>query len=141
MVKPLVEEKGIELRIVVPERWQGRGHPHALSRVLLNLTTNAIKFTDQGSVELGVRALPHGRVEYYVQDTGRGITPEQKENLFQPYRRRSGKQADGHYFSGSGIGLSIARRLLRAMGSDLSLDSSDERGSRFSFVLATSPHA
>jgi signal transduction histidine kinase len=135
MVRPLVEEKGLELRVVVPERWQSRGYPHALSRVLLNLTTNALKFTDEGSVELGVRPMPHGRLEYYVQDTGRGITPEQQRSLFRPFRRRSARAEDGHHFSGSGIGLSIARRLLRAMGSDLSLDSSDATGTRFSFVL------
>ncbi|HET9949672.1 MAG TPA: HAMP domain-containing sensor histidine kinase [Longimicrobiales bacterium] len=141
MVRPLVEEKHLELRIVVPERWQALGHPHALGRVLLNLTTNALKFTDEGSVELGVRPLPHGRLEYYVQDTGRGISPEQQRTLFQPFKRRPGHtpKGEGHYFSGSGIGLSIARRLLRAMGSDLVLDSSSERGTRFSFVLAPPP--
>jgi signal transduction histidine kinase len=138
MVRPIVEEKGLELRVMVPERWQASGHPHALSRVLLNLTTNALKFTDEGSVELGVRPLPHGRLEYYVQDTGRGITPEQQRNLFQPFRRRSANPQEGHYFSSSGIGLSIAVRLLRAMGSDLKLDSSDETGTRFSFALAGS---
>ncbi len=139
MVRPIVEEKGLELRVAVPERGQSRGHPHALSRVLLNLTTNALKFTEKGSVELGVRPLPHGRLEYYVQDTGRGIPPEQQKNLFQPFRRREGSSKEGHYFSGSGVGLSIARRLLRGMGSELSLDSSDDSGTRFSFVLPQSP--
>jgi signal transduction histidine kinase len=139
MVRPLVEEKRLELRMAVPERWQSRGHPRALSRVLLNLTTNALKFTDEGSVELGIRPLPHGRLEYYVQDTGRGMTSEQQRTLFQPFRRRTGNPSDGYYFSGSGIGLSIARRLLRAMGSDLSLDSSDGSGTRFSFVLLAAP--
>jgi len=138
MVRPIVEEKGLELRVVVPERWQTRGHRHAISRVLLNLTTNALKFTDVGSVELGVLPKPHGRLEYYVQDTGRGITPEQRRRLFQPFKPRSGGGRASKYFSGSGIGLSISRRLLHAMGSELSLDSSDERGSRFSFVLAPS---
>jgi signal transduction histidine kinase len=136
MVRPIVEEKRLEFRVVVPERWQAQGHPHALSRVLLNLTTNALKFTDEGSVEVGVRSTPHGRLEFYVQDTGRGITPEQQKTLFQPFRRRQGGSLDGHSFSGSGIGLSIARRLLRAMGSDLTLDASSEQGTRFSFMLA-----
>ena len=140
MVRPIVEEKKLELRVVVPERWQSRGHPHALRRVLLNLTTNALKFTDEGSVEVGVRPMPHGRLEYYVQDTGRGITAEQRRHLFQPFKRRSARPEEGHFFSGSGIGLSIAGRLLRAMGSDLSLDSSDATGTRFSFVLAASPN-
>jgi signal transduction histidine kinase len=139
MVRPLVEEKGLELRTVAPERWRSQGHRHALSRVLLNLTTNALKFTDEGSVELGVLPLPHERLEYYVQDTGRGISPEQQRTLFQPFRRRSMNPDDGFHFSGSGIGLSIARRLLRAMGSDLSLDWSDNRGTRFSFILRSSP--
>jgi signal transduction histidine kinase len=136
LVRPLVEEKGLELRVVVPDRWQANGHPHAVSRVLLNLTTNALKFTDEGSVEIGVRPLPHARLEYYVQDTGRGISPEQQRDLFLPFKKRTGNRNEGHYFSGSGIGLSIARRLVRAMGSDLSLDSSDAKGTRFSFVLA-----
>ena len=52
LVSPIVEEKGLELRIVAPERTQAHGHPHALSRVLLNLTTNALKFTDEGVVEI-----------------------------------------------------------------------------------------
>lgn len=141
MVRPIVEEKGLELRISVPERTQSLGHPNALTRILLNLTTNALKFTDEGSVELGVRPLPHALLEYYVQDTGRGISPEGQKALFRPFRPRSGASGEGHYFSGSGIGLSIARRLLRDMGSELRLDSSDETGTRFSFVLPTSPRS
>jgi len=137
MVRPIVEEKGLELRVAVPDRWQVSGHPHALSRVLLNLTTNALKFTDEGFVELGVVPQPHGRVEFYVHDTGRGISPEQQQTLFQPFRTRSGDPEAGHHFSGTGIGLSMARRLLHAMGSDLTLSSSDEHGTRFSFVLST----
>jgi signal transduction histidine kinase len=141
MVRPMVEEKSLELKVVAPPRAHARGHRHALSRVLLNLTTNALKFTEQGTVELGVRPVPHGCLEYYVRDTGRGISPEEQTHLFEPFRRRGGDPDAGHYFSGSGVGLSIARRLVRAMGSDLRLDFSDETGSRFSFVLPTTPRA
>jgi signal transduction histidine kinase len=140
MVRPIVEEKGLEFRIEVPERRQARGHPHALSRVLLNLTTNALKFTDRGTVEIGVRPVPHARLEYYVKDTGRGISPEQQKTLFEPFRPRSG-EGRGHYFSSSGIGLSISRRLLLAMGSDLTLVSSDQHGSLFTFVLPDAPRS
>ena len=139
MVRPLVEEKGLDLRISVPERAQARGHPHALGRVLLNLTTNALKFTDQGNVEIGVAPVPHGRLRYYVRDTGRGMSPEQQRALFDAFRARGGDGSHGRYFSSSGIGLSIARRLLLAMGSDLELESSDERGSQFAFVLPSAP--
>jgi signal transduction histidine kinase len=141
MVRPLVEEKGLELRILVPDRAQARGHPHALSRVLLNLTTNALKFTDEGCVEMGVRSVPHGRMGYYVRDTGRGMSPDQQQALFQPFRPRGSDGRQGRYFSSSGIGLSIARRLLLAMGSDLQLESSDEKGSLFTFVLPAAPRA
>jgi signal transduction histidine kinase len=141
MVRPIVEEKGLDFRIVVPERRQSRGHAHALSRVLLNLTTNALKFTDQGTVEIGVRPIPHARLEYYVKDTGRGISPEQQKSLFEAFRPRTGAGHRGSYFSSSGIGLSIARRLLLAMGTDLTLQSSDLRGSHFSFVLPDPPRS
>ena len=138
MVRPLVEEKGLELRIFVPDRLQSRGHAHALSRVLLNLTTNALKFTDQGSVEIGVRSILHARLQYYVKDTGRGMTPEQQRDLFQAFRPRGGDGSQGRYFSSSGIGLSIARRLIVAMGSELTLESSST-GSLFAFVLPVAP--
>jgi signal transduction histidine kinase len=137
MVQPMVEEKSLELRIVAPQRAFARGHRHPLRRVLLNLTTNALKFTDQGSVELGVRPVPDGGLEFYVRDTGRGIAPEEQEHLFAPFRRRDGPE-ESHYFSGTGVGLSIASRLVRAMGSELRLDFSGEGGTQFSFVLPPS---
>ena len=135
MVQPIVEEKGLDLQIVVPEHARALGHAHALSRVLLNLTTNALKFTDEGHVELGVRRLPRDLLEYYVQDTGRGIPEERQQDLFQPFKRRLGRSDEGHFFSGSGVGLSIARRLVEAMGGELVFETSDERGTRFSFAL------
>lgn len=135
MVLPLVQEKGLELRIVAPEHGGAEGHPHALTRVLLNLATNALKFTDQGLVELGVRWVTHGRIEYYVQDTGRGIPVERQAELFKPFKKRQGRGERGHFFSGSGVGLSIARRLVEAMGSALEYTTSDSEGTRFSFVL------
>ena len=139
LVNPIVEEKGLELRVEVPTLTHAQGHPHALSRVLLNLTTNALKFTDEGHVALGVRVAPRARLEFYVQDTGRGIPEERQAELFQPFKRRLGEGSEGHFFSGSGVGLSIARRLVQAMGSELVLESSDERGTRFSFEVPQTP--
>lgn len=135
MISPMAEEKGLELRIDFPDRGRSEGHPHALGRVLLNLATNALKFTDQGHVELGVKLYRQGQVEYYVQDTGRGIPVEHQEQLFQPFKTRRGGHDQGHFFSGSGVGLSIARRLVEAMGATLQFESSDDAGTRFWFVL------
>lgn len=139
LVSPIVEEKGLELRVDAPDRARAHGHPHALSRVMLNLTTNALKFTDEGHVTIGAKPLPRSLLEFYVQDTGRGIPPARQAELYQPFKRRLGEKQEGHFFSGSGVGLSIARRLVRAMGSDLVLETSDERGTRFSFQVVRSP--
>jgi signal transduction histidine kinase len=134
MIRPMVEEKNLEFRIEIPAHGQSEGHAHALTRVLLNLTTNAVKFTNEGFVEIGVKQLSHGRLEYYVQDTGRGIPEDRREELFQPFKTRRGGQA-GEFFSGSGVGLSIARRLVEGMGAELDFTSSDRAGTRFYFVL------
>jgi two-component system, sensor histidine kinase len=103
--------------------------------VLLNLTTNAVKFTNEGFVEIGVKQLPRGRLEYYVQDTGRGIPEDRRKELFQPFKKRRRQGQPGEFFSGSGVGLSIARRLVEAMGAKLEFTSSDDAGTRFYFVL------
>lgn len=135
MVRPMVEEKRLQLIIDVPPHGQSEGYPHALGRVLLNLTTNALKFTDEGHVEIGVNQLQQGRVEYYVKDTGRGIPLDRQKELFQPFKKRRGRGPKGDFFSGSGVGLSIARRLVEAMGSSLEFTTSEEAGTRFFFVL------
>jgi two-component system, sensor histidine kinase and response regulator len=106
----------------------------ALSRVLLNLTTNALKFTAEGFVEVAAHQTADGRaLEFSVRDTGRGIPPQSMATLFEPFRRR---QKPGEYaFSGSGLGLSICRKLVEAMGSSLDVDTSQGVGTRFHFVL------
>jgi signal transduction histidine kinase len=112
------------------------GHPVALNRILLNLTTNALKFTDEGYVELAVRDQPDGSVEFSVRDTGRGMPPQALQMLFDPFRRR---QRDGEYaFSGSGLGLSICRRFVEAMGGELRIETGPG-GTRFWFALALGP--
>jgi signal transduction histidine kinase len=137
LVGPMADEKRVDLRVVVQDMEQSHGHPAALGRILLNLTSNALKFTEHGYVELGVRRIARDALEFYVRDTGRGITEEQQRELFQPFKKRSAK--GGHYFSGSGVGLTIARRLARALGSELELESAPEWGSRFYFVLKDPP--
>lgn len=143
LVRPIVEEKSLELRITLPDVRRAYGHPGAIQRVLLNLVTNALKFTETGWVEVGAAWRPRHVVEYFVQDTGRGIPPDRLPELFAPFKRRLGEEhgPDGRFFfSGSGIGLSIARRLVDAMGGELTLERSDGGGTRFSFrVSAAEP--
>ncbi|HEY8509325.1 MAG TPA: HAMP domain-containing sensor histidine kinase [Steroidobacteraceae bacterium] len=134
MVMPIAEEKGLELRLnhLHPDR--RLGYPIPLSRVLLNLTTNALKFTDSGWVELSARPTTRGRVEISVRDTGRGIDEQAMPTLFQPIRRRGGGRR-GYQIAGTGLGLSICRKLVSAMGSELKLETRANWGTRFYFEL------
>ena len=137
MVMPIAEEKKLALysSSVLPDR--RLGHPVPLSRVLLNLTTNALKFTDTGHVELSVESISEDRVEVSVRDTGRGIDPSVLHTIFQPIRRRSGSR-HGFQIAGTGLGLSICRKLVAAMGGELQLETS-ERGTRFYFQIDLPP--
>jgi signal transduction histidine kinase len=109
------------------------GHPSALNRVLLNLATNAIKFTNTGSVTVSTREIDRSKIEFSVQDTGRGIPEHVMGSLFEAFRQR---QTPGDYaFSSAGLGLSICQKLLRAMGGELQVATELERGTRFYFTL------
>jgi signal transduction histidine kinase len=133
IVQPIAEEKNLTVRLTLPEADFRIGHPVALSRVLLNLTTNALKFTGEGFVELNAIQRGARSIEFSVRDTGRGIPPQSMATLFEPFRRR---QKPGEYaFSGSGLGLSICRKLVEAMGSVMQVDTSPGYGTRFYFVL------
>ncbi len=133
IVLPIAEEKSLDVRLSPPATDFRIGHPVALSRVLLNLTTNALKFTNEGYVEVVVGESGTEHVEFSVRDTGRGIPPQSMATLFEPFRRR---QKQGEYaFSGSGLGLSICRKLVEAMGSVLEVETSPGFGTRFYFTL------
>ncbi len=133
IVQPIAEEKGLEVRLDTDEHGLRMGHPVALSRVLLNLTTNALKFTDEGQVHVEALVRSPTEIEFSVRDTGRGIPPSSMAMLFEPFRRR---QRDREYaFSGSGLGLSICRKLVEAMLSELRVETGAGQGTRFSFVL------
>ena len=133
IVQPIAEEKGLEIQLSTCERNARVGHPVALSRILLNLTTNALKFTDEGSVGMSARESSPTTVEFSVRDTGRGIPPQAMALLFEPFRRR---QKDRDYaFSGSGLGLSICRKLVEAMNGELKVETEQGAGTRFHFTL------
>jgi signal transduction histidine kinase len=134
MVMPIAEEKGLELRLSTVSPDRRAGYPIPLSRILLNLTTNALKFTDVGMVELGVRSVDNSRLELSVRDTGRGIDDAALATLFQPIRRRGGGRR-GYQIAGTGLGLSICRKLVNAMGGQLQLETRANWGTRFFFEL------
>jgi signal transduction histidine kinase len=137
VVRPMADVKGIELRFRPPLEDRRLGHPLPLSRILLNLTTNALKFTDTGFVEISAEALGSADVLFSVRDTGRGIDPRNQETLYAPFKKS--EHRSGHFFSGSGLGLSIARRLAEALGGELQFETGTDWGTRFFFRLSLPP--
>lgn len=133
MVAPMVEEKRLKLLFRTPDHDVRFGLPVPLGRVLLNLVTNAIKFTETGSVEILVEELQGHRVEFSVLDTGRGMEATKIDDLYQPFRRSQSRT--GFHFSNTGLGLSICARMVDLMGGELQLESRPGGGTRFFFQL------
>jgi len=109
--------------------------PMRLRQILLNLLSNACKFTKQGEVALRVRSVADGRdwVELTVSDTGIGMTPEQMGKLFEEFSQAESTTA--RRFGGTGLGLAITRKLARMMGGDVTVTSEAGRGSVFTIRL------
>jgi signal transduction histidine kinase len=133
LVQPLATEKRIALNAGGPEADVRVGHRVAVGRVLLNLTTNAVKFTEQGSVTIACEPRTRTKLEFAVTDTGRGIPPDALPTLFDPFRQRANRSE--YAFSSSGLGLSICQQLVQAMGGELKVETELGKGTRFSFVL------
>jgi signal transduction histidine kinase/CheY-like chemotaxis protein len=117
------------------------GDPLRVQQVLMNLLSNAIKFTDEGSVEVhveGARAAD-GRpgLAFTVRDTGVGIAPDRLEAVFQPFEQADPSTARTH--GGTGLGLTICRRLVQMMGGEMSAESAPGGGSVFRFTIAAAP--
>ena len=138
IVRPIAEVKQLTVRIEPPSEDERLGHPVALRRVLLNLTTNALKFTEHGFVEISTREASPGRVEFAVRDSGRGIDPAMMPTLFDPVRHvppSEHEQYGRKLFSNTGLGLTICRKLAEAMGSQLRVETQPGCGTRFFFEL------
>lgn len=130
IVQPMCEEKGIPLGIEFPDNDVRVGHASAIQQALLNLASNALRYTDAGSVAMGCSEISGDRVEFWVEDTGPGIPDDVLERLCYGFPPEGVKLR----FSSAGLGLAIVRTLVEAMGSTLAVDSGSE-GTRFSFVL------
>ena len=132
------EGKGIELLFSAPPDLPSRliGDPTRLRQVLLNLGSNAVKFTDTGSVTLGLRAEPlEGdklRLHGWVKDSGIGLSREQMDRLFQPFTQGDASTTRRH--GGTGLGLAITRQLIERMEGRIWVESQIGEGSTFHFT-------
>ena len=114
-----------------------KGDPNRLRQILLNLISNALKFTEKGSVTINTRLHEQNakkpRLSFTIKDTGIGISEAAQKNLFNPYTQADSGIA--RRFGGTGLGLAICKRLVNAMGGDIELKSKIGEGSSFSFIL------
>ena len=130
--------KGLELACSIPPNLPThvRGDPLRLGQILTNLLGNAIKFTDEGSVVIGVRPLAetasHVTLRFEVRDTGVGISAEAQSRIFEEFAQADGSTTRKH--GGSGLGLAISKQLVEMMGGGIHVESELGKGSTFWFT-------
>ena len=125
----LANQKGLSFTLDV-EKARGRylGDPSRLRQILYNLISNALKFTEEGQIQVSA-VQTHGRLEIVVEDTGIGIAPENMVRLFSKFGQID--SANTRRFGGTGLGLAISRELVELMGGRISVESKLGAGSRF----------
>jgi signal transduction histidine kinase len=136
MVRESAEERGLAVHVDTPPDLLLVTDRRKLHYLLANLLSNANKFTDAGEVRVRVRE-DEDAVVFEVEDTGIGIAPEHHERIFEPFWQVESPNTRSR--NGSGLGLSLARRLLDLMGGDISLASELGRGTRCAFRLPLRP--
>ena len=135
LIEPVASEKGLQFQRNEPEAGAFvETDVTKLRQILLNLLSNAVKFTDSGKVELEAHVTESG-VEFMVHDTGVGIAPEHQQRVFDSFWQvdQSATRKEG----GTGIGLSVSRKLARLLGGDISVRSTPQEGTTFTLKL---PH-
>jgi len=139
-VEPLARAKGLELHYALPTEPQLFDTDVVKVRqILINLLGNAVKFTERGSITVGLESTAAGWIELTISDTGPGIAPEDHARIFEPFVQVDGKLTREH--NGTGLGLSVSRVLARLLGGDLSLTSEVGHGSTFRLSLPARPTA
>ncbi|OPY87987.1 MAG: Non-motile and phage-resistance protein [Smithella sp. PtaU1.Bin162] len=134
-IRPLVDKKGLELTCTIsPDVKTITADQRRVEQILLNLISNAVKFTEKGSVKINCE-LQEDKVTIKVIDTGIGIRSEDMEALFHDFRQIDSGMT--RKYEGTGLGLSISKRLVELMGGQIQVKSICGEGSTFSFSLPT----
>ncbi len=131
--------KGVELSLEVDPAtpdWLV-GDPVRVRQILLNLISNALKFTEQGSVAVRISPADRGGIEIWVADSGIGMTAAQQAKLFQPFSQA--ETSTGRRFGGTGLGLSICQQLVEMMQGEIGVQSWEGKGSTFRVLLPLQP--
>jgi CheY-like chemotaxis protein/signal transduction histidine kinase/CHASE3 domain sensor protein len=135
LFQPIAEQKGLsfEVSIAADSPTTVETDRQRLEQIVKNLLSNALKFTEQGGVKLGVSVDAHGHVAFAVSDTGIGIADDQQQRIFDAFQ-----QADGtisRRYGGTGLGLSISLELARLLEGNLAVDSKVDEGSTFTLTI------
>lgn len=137
VAEPLANERGLTLRLKAPSEKIGlRTDPDRVRQILLNLVGNAIKYTERGEVRLELRLENEDQVVFSVRDTGVGLSPEHLPRIFDPFWQVDPTQRSRN--GGTGLGLSVVRRITRLLGGDVSVTSTLGAGSTFTVRLPRS---
>ena len=144
MFKSLAEKKQLAQPVVIPDNLPYVVlDPMRLRQVLVNLLGNAYKFTDRGYVGIKVsctiKEQGRCRLAIAIRDTGIGIEPDKKEQIFEPFVQQNAFR-DTHVYKGSGLGLAISDRFIKAMGGRIDLESELNKGSVFTIVFEDVPY-
>lgn len=141
LMRLTAKDKGISLHVSsetqIPEFIQT--DPTRLRQVLINLVSNAVKFTDSGSINVYVEVTPSAnaasseQLKFVVQDTGIGMPPNKLESIFQPFEQIEDIMRANH--GGAGLGLAISRELVAKLGGTIAVDSIFGKGSSFTFTI------
>jgi signal transduction histidine kinase len=131
----MARENGLRLRVMSSRAWI-RSDFILLERILLNLVSNAVRYTEQGGVVVGCRHR-NGRLRIDVCDSGIGIHEDQRRNIFGEFYQLNGGERDRG--GGLGLGLAIVERLCGILDHPIELASSVGRGSRFSVSIPAAP--
>ncbi|MEM7725465.1 MAG: PAS domain S-box protein [Cyanobacteria bacterium P01_A01_bin.45] len=137
-VRDRAQEKELELTCFIDERAEVCiADERRAKQMLLNLLTNAIKFTNVGSVSLKVRKILSG-ILFTVTDTGIGIDPDKFSSLFQPFQQLDSRL--NRQYEGTGLGLALTQKLARLHGGEITLESTLGKGSSFTLFLPNQPY-
>lgn len=130
--KPLIEKQNNHFEILLSDNIEIISDKRKLKQILLNLISNASKFTHNGRISFIAEKPNDETLEFIVEDTGSGIASCYLEQIFDPFSQ--GKQTDG-YTKGTGLGLSISKAYSHSLGGDLKVISEEGKGSRFTLVI------
>ncbi len=134
-LKPQADEKGLRLDVTIPPAdLTVRTDRRVLSQIILNLASNAIKFTDSGKVHIDYRDCGSGQIAFAVSDTGIGIRAEDQEKLFAAFAQVAA--STNRRAEGTGLGLHLSRKLAELLGGRLTFESEYGKGSTFTLTLA-----